>query len=383
MGVGRRPAPANPRCDRKTGRSPTGRLERNVVTLAHETTSAPEQAPPRYSVIIVNFNAGARLARCLDCLAAQSFRDFEIIVFDNNSRDQSIAQARERAPEARFILNPDNIGFAAANNRAAEVAAGQWLVFLNPDAYAEAEWIAALDAATYSYPGVDAFGSTQINADDPSVIDGAGDVLHILGIPYRGHFGWSTNKMPPEGECFAPCGAAAMYKKAAFDALGGFDERFFCYSEDVDLGFRLRLAGGRTVQLRNARVLHEGSGVTGRHSDFTIYHGHRNRIWMTYKNMPGLFYWPLWPLRRLADLYLLARSFSVGINKPYLKALRDGYGGLPALREDRLRLQRARRARLFDLAGAFAWSLFKVSRRQAKITPFRREASSSIAPNDD
>ncbi|HBS33707.1 MAG TPA: glycosyltransferase family 2 protein, partial [Parvularcula sp.] len=145
--------------------------------------------------------------------------------------------------------------------------------------------------------------------------------------------------LPGDGECFAPCAAAAMYRARVFADLGGFEERFFCYGEDVDLGFRLRLAGGRAVQVRAARVLHEGSGVSGRYSDFTVYHGNRNRIWMTYRNMPALLYWPLVPLRLLADAYLCLRAFTVGTGRAYARAVLDGYGGLPALANDRRRLQ--------------------------------------------
>lgn len=326
---------------------------------------------PKFSVIIVNYNGGDRLRRCLDRLADQQWRDFETIVIDNASGDDSINLAKASRVPFRLIDAGANLGFAAANNCAIREASGAWLVFLNPDAYAEPDWLAELAAGVERYPGVDAFGSTQINAHDRSLIDGAGDVFHILGVPYRGHFGWPVESLPPEGECFAPCGAAAVYRKSTFESLGGFDERFFCYGEDVDLGFRLRLQGGRAVQLQRARVLHEGSGVTGRHSDFTIYHGHRNRIWTTYKNMPGLLYWSFWPARRLVDLYLLARSYKVGINGAYRRALKDGYGGLKALREDRRRLQKARRARLSDIAAALAWSPTAVSRRQAVIRPVK------------
>jgi GT2 family glycosyltransferase len=323
---------------------------------------------PRLTVIIVNFNSGDRLLRCLDCLERQSFRDFETIVVDNGSADRSIARAAEKFPAVQYDEAGANLGFAAANNRAARSAAGDWMVLLNPDAYAEPSWLAELVAASQRYPWADAFGSTQIDARDPTKIDGAGDVMHISGIAYRGHFGWPIESLPPEGECFSPCAAAAMYRKSVFVELGGFDERFFCYGEDVDLGFRLRLAGARSVQLRNARVLHEGSGVTGRHSDFSIYHGHRNRIWLSGKNLPGLIFWGMLPLRVFADASLLIRFALVrrGV-RPYLKALRDGYLRLAELRTERAARSRGVEVSSVDIARMLTWSPVKLARRQADL----------------
>lgn len=326
---------------------------------------------PAISVIIVNYNSGQRLQRCVERLERQTFRDFEILVFDNASSDGSLERAGAVLAGATVVKSKENLGFALANNRAAKLAKGVWLAFLNPDAYAERDWLEKLHEGVLRYPFADAFGSTQLNADNPDELDGAGDVFHVLGIPYRGHFGWPTAKLPREGECFAPCAAAAMYRAETFNRLGGFDERFFCYGEDIDLGFRLRLSGGRAVQLSGARVLHEGSGVTGRYSDFTVYHGNRNRIWTTYKNMPAALYWPLAPLRLAADLYLCLRAFSVGRGRVYLRAVLDGYGGLPRFAADRRRLQKGRKVSAAAIAGCLVWSPFKLTRREARLTPIQ------------
>ena len=328
------------------------------------------------TVIIVNFNSGPRILRCLDHLAAQSFTDFDVIVIDNASSDDSRFLAGAHPLRPTIIDAGGNLGFAAANNRAARHTNSRWLAFLNPDAYAAPNWLDRLVDATVRHPWASAFGSAQYDAANPKVIDGAGDVFHMLGIPYRGHFGWPAEEMPPEGECFAPCAAAALYRKDVFDELGGFEERFFCYVEDVDLGFRLRLAGGRCVQVADAKVFHEGSGISGRVSEFTVYHGHRNRIWTTYRCMPGIIYWPMFPLRLAADLYLLARSLSSGTFRPYWRALRDGYGGLSEWRRVRRELQQNRRVDGMTIARMLEWSPLKISRRQASL---RRIAATSKA----
>ena len=321
---------------------------------------------PQITVIIVNYNSGTRLAACLAHLRAQSFRGFEIIVIDNASTDRSADVARGAAGVI-LIDAGANLGFAAANNLAATRAEGEWLAFLNPDAYAAPDWLEQLLAATARWPQADAFGSTQIDALDPSRLDGAGDVFHGFGVAYRGHVGWPVETLPPEGECFAPCGAAAFYRKSVFDRLGGFDERFFCYSEDVDLGFRLRLAGGMAVQAAKAVVRHEGSGITGRHSDFTVYHGHRNRVWTYVLNMPLLLHAVTLPFHLIVNLYLLARFTISGGAGAYLRAMRDAAKGLPEIWPQRRVRQRARIATLRDIARALTWSPLKVMRKQADI----------------
>lgn len=333
----------------------------------------------RLSVIIVNYNSGGRLARCLAHLARQTVRDFETIVVDNGSTDGSVERAQGGGFAVEYDLAGTNLGFAAANNRAAKRARGEWLAFLNPDAYAEPDWLEQLLAGGERYPWAAAFGSTQLNADDPRKIDGAGDVFHVAGIAYRGAFGWPVEKLPPEGECFSPCAAAAMYRRSDFERLGGFDERFFCYGEDVDLGFRLRLAGGRAVQLRDARVRHEGSGVAGRHSAFTVYHGHRNRIWLARKNMPDAIYWGGMPFRAVGDVCVLARMALIGRLGPYLRALRDGYFGGGAVRADARDARRARRIGVVALASGFAWSPIALVRRSPMVKPLDGRAASNRA----
>ncbi len=324
---------------------------------------------PRLSVIIVNYNSGGRLARCLVHLSRQTFKDFETLIVDNGSSDGSAESALTAGAGADIDRAGANLGFAAANNRAAKRAAGDFLVFLNPDAYADPDWLEQLVAAAGRYPWADAFGSTQLNAADPSIIDGAGDVYHAAGIAYRGAFGWPVDRLPPEGECFSPCAAAAMYRRSAFEKLGGFDERFFCYGEDVDLGFRLRLAGGRAVQVRDARVLHEGSGVAGRHSAFTVYHGHRNRIWLAYKNLPAILFWTGLPARLVADVALFARSCAGGYAASYLKALSHGYFGAHRLSAARGEIQKGRRLSTAALARAMTWSPAKLAARAPDIRP--------------
>lgn len=319
------------------------------------------------SIIIVNYNSGDRLRKCLAALAAQTYRDFEIIVVDNNSTDNSLNVEAPEGVDFKILPMVQNVGFAAANNRAAEQANGDWLAFLNPDAYATPDWLEAFVAGRERHPGVDAFGSLQLNANDPSRIDGAGDAYFAAGISYRGHFNRRAETAPPEGECFAPCAAAAFYRKEIFEELGGFEESFFCYSEDVDLAFRLRLVGGRCVQLRDAIVHHEGSGITEQLGGFAVYHGHRNRLWTYFRNMPLRLLVLTLPAQIAVSLILVPIFVLRGCGGTYLRAVGDALAAIPGMAPDRAHIQATRRVSISALATSMTWSPIMFLKRHADI----------------
>lgn len=321
----------------------------------------------RVSVIIVNYNSAHRLRKCLDCLAGQTWSDFETIIVDNNSDDGSLEAARTHAIAPKILALDENVGFAEGNNKAVALATGEWLGFLNPDAYADPAWLATLVQATEQYPEIAAFGSTQLDATNPQIIDGAGDVCHAAGIAYRGHFGWPRKLLPTRGSCFSPCAAAALYRRDVFEKLNGFDQRFFCYGEDVDLGFRLRLSGGEIGQVAKAVVHHEGSGVTGRHSDFSIYYGTRNRIWLFYKNLPMLLYLGLMPVHLIFNILMLVRAGAGGTGGAFWRGMIDGYKRLSEFNADRRDLQSTRKLSVWQIAQLMTWSPLKLMRRQADL----------------
>lgn len=337
---------------------------------------------PLVSILIVNFNAGERLAKCMAHLARQSVSNFEIIIIDNGSTDDSLQSVRPD-DHIRVLRAGENLGFAAANNLGAREAHGQWLALLNPDAYPNEDWLERMLEAARQFPQFSAFGSLQLIHDDPARIDGAGDALHALGVAFRGHYGERREHAPPSGEAFAPCAAAALYRRDVFLALGGFDEFFFCYGEDVDFGFRLRLAGGAAMQVHDAIVRHEGSGISGKTSEFTVYHGNRNRIWLVAKSMPAILFWTLAPVRLALDLYLLARWTSLGQGGVYARALRDGYGGAMRVRNAARPARRARRATLIDIVRIMTWSPLALSTRRAKILPIKKQAREEPAFNSN
>lgn len=329
---------------------------------------------PRFSIIIVNYNAGALLQAAVDSLAAQTRQDFELIVIDNASEDGS-AQALDvsKLASAQVVCNDDNLGFAAANNQAARLASAPWLVLLNPDAYAEPDWLETLDLAARRFPQYQMFTSAQIDATNPALMDGAGDAYHLFGFPWRGGYGRTIEEMPETGLCFSGCGAGVMVRRDLFLELGGFDERFFCYCEDVDFGYRAQLAGQDCVFVREAVIYHHGSAVSGPSSPFTIYHGTRNRLWTYCKNTPPLLLLLTLPGHITISVYLLVRSASIGRFEATAKGMKDGVAGALRLRRGQQWSPPSRQIPLFELARRMAWSPFRMRARKPHLRPLPRE----------
>jgi GT2 family glycosyltransferase len=312
-------------------------------------------------VVIVNYNAGAFLRTCVDALAVQTFRDFEAVVVDNASTDGSADALSLPDPRFTLIRNERNLGFAAASNIGASGCRAPWIATLNPDTVAEHTWLEEMHRGVERHPGVCMLGATLVAAADPSVVDGFGDALSIAGIPWRGGCGQAVASLPhADMEVFSPCAAAALYARESFESVGGFDESFFCYVEDVDLGFRLRLAGERCMQLRNAIVRHHGSAITGETSDFTLFHSYRNRLWLIWKDMPLLLLFIAVPLNLLCSAFIMHRLARTGTPiRPCLKGLLAGLGDLAIIKR-RHKVQAGRRITTFAVSRVLVWNLYRL-----------------------
>ncbi|MCF6355844.1 MAG: glycosyltransferase family 2 protein [Candidatus Polarisedimenticolaceae bacterium] len=300
-------------------------------------------ASPSVSVIIVNWNSGEHLANCLNHLALQSVRPEHIWVVDNASSDGSVAEIK--AQDNLSVLAMDiNLGFAEGNNCALSLCTTEYVALLNPDAFPEPDWLEKLLAAVVLHPDAAAFGSRQLCANRPELLDGMGDVYHISGLVWRdGHGQQASTVSSTPCEIFSPCAAAALYQREALLEVGGFDKNYFCYVEDVDLGFRLRLAGYKAMVVPDAVVRHVGSATTGgQHSDFSVYHGHRNLVWTYVKNMPGFLFWVFLPfhlLLNVVSLFLFSAKGQAGV---IFRAKWDAIRGIPLMWRKRRAIQAGR-----------------------------------------
>jgi GT2 family glycosyltransferase len=297
-------------------------------------------AIPAVTVIVVNWNSGSLLNECLLRLTRQTLLPARILVMDNGSTDGS-ALCAQTAPGVTLRMLGRNLGFAAANNQALDECDTNLVALLNPDAFPEPDWLLRLVAAAAAHPDIAAFGSRQMMYGFASTLDGIGDVYHISGRVWRkGHGSMQLAANHIADKIFSPCAGAALYRRDALVKVGGFDEDYFCYIEDIDLGFRLQLAGYSCLYVPDAVVHHIGSASSGgQHSDFSVYHGHRNLVWTFVKNMPGLLFWLLLPLHVLLNLGTLVLFTGNGRGRVIWQAKRDAIRGLPKMWKKRTQIQ--------------------------------------------
>lgn len=330
-----------------------------------------EAAPPAVTVVVVNYNSGEYLRGCLASLKQQTFTDFEVIVVDNASTDDSLARAGEGQDRLTVLKQDRNLGFAAGNNVGARAGRGRWLALLNPDAVAEPGWLAAMLAAVEARPSHRLVACLQYNLADATRLDGAGDCYLAYGFAWRGGFGHPSSEAPEAGECFAPCGAAALYPRELFLEAGGFEESYFCYHEDVDLGFRVRLMGERCQFVPGAVVRHAGSAISGRTSDFSVFHGMRNGVWTYVRNMPGALLVLTLPVWFVGSIALVLRGAVRGVFAPTVKGYAAAFGGLGQALAARKRMRPQRCASLAAIMSALTWNPFRYLGRGIDVRPFR------------
>jgi N-acetylglucosaminyl-diphospho-decaprenol L-rhamnosyltransferase len=306
---------------------------------------------PLVSVVIPTYQRAGLLRACLLALQAQTLGGHETIVVDNASSDGTCELVRRQFPEVRLVELQANVGFGAAVNAGARAAAGEYLAFLNNDALPRPDWLAELVACAQRHPEAAAIASKILRRAEPSMIDGAGDCLTLALKAYRRGLGERDGgRYSEEEQVFAVSGTACLWRTDAFHGLGGFDESYFAYYEDVDLGFRSRLAGYTCWFAPRAVVLHDSAGTSRSDwSTFESFHAVRNRWLMIAKDAPAR--WLALNLHRilLAELMSLTRALIRGEVSLVLRAYVDVIRSRPRLREQRAQVQKAARASYRDL----------------------------------
>jgi len=255
--------------------------------------TGPNQVHPAVTVVVPTLAADETLAQCLDSLEQQTFTDFEIVVVDNSGRN--LVQPRDRV---RVIANDRNVGFGAAINQAFRASNAPFLAVLNDDATAHPRWLEALLAAVEERPEVGlcasqvrmagTLGNVLRSGDDNGAVrlDSAGMLLCGDGSSkQRGHLE-SPESYARLQEALLPSGAAAFYRREMLDEIGLFDESFFLYCEDTDLGLRARWAAWECLYVPDAIVEHRYSHSAGKASGLKAYYVERNRLFLAVKNFP-------------------------------------------------------------------------------------------------
>ena len=317
---------------------------------------------PLFSILIVAYRSEAFLDSCVHRILEQDHHDYEVILH-NNGCDSSSVNSED--PRLRWIGAGENIGFAAGNNRAAEVATGEWLVLINPDAFMRNGFLKAVSTAIASFPEVNRFAPLQIDAADSDRLDGFGDAVTWFGFPYRREYGSPTTDLIPETlDVFGPCGAAFVIRRDLYEALGGFDEDFFCYCEDADLNLRANLMGELCVTVPDAVIDHIGSATHSVRSDFAVKHGYRNRFWMYVKGFPLILLLLSLPVHLILSWVMGLKDVLTGQGLPVLEAMSEAGAGLGRMLVKRRQIQRQIRFGSLRLARYLTWNPFKILNRR-------------------
>ncbi|MDX6697500.1 MAG: hypothetical protein QOE65_897 [Solirubrobacteraceae bacterium] len=283
------------------------------------------------ALVIPNHNGRRWIAGCLESVRAQTRAPDDVLVVDNGSTDGSDDLA-EALPGVRVLRLGRNVGFAAAANRGLAEVSAQAVGLVNTDVVLAPDWLErACDALG---EGVASVATKMVDLEDPGVVYDAGDVLRRDGVcEQRGRFGPDDGRWDAPGEVFAACAGAALYRRAAVRAVGGFDERFFLYLEDVDLGLRLRLAGWACRWEPRAVARHAGQGSAGPRSP--AHWAQRNTLLLGAKAFPARWAGPFlyrqaaWAWHAARERRLLA----------HLRATAAALPALPAMLRERRRLR--------------------------------------------
>ncbi len=259
--------------------------------------------------MIPTLSADRRLAECLDGLERQTHRGFEVVIVDNSGAGR--VRAGEAAGRGAKIIEPGrNLGFGAAINLAFHQSQAPYLAALNDDAVPRPGWVAAMLAAAEARPDAGMFAS-QVRFFGEEHLDSAGMVIARDGSSkQRGHL-FPVAEFDREEEVLLPSASAAVYRRSMLDAIGLFDEDFFLYCEDTDLGLRARWAGWKCIYVPEAVVDHHYSHSAGRASRLKAYYVERNRLFVVAKNFPARMLWEV-PLATLTRYWWHMRSIALG-----------------------------------------------------------------------
>ena len=306
------------------------------------------EGAPRLTVAILSYDGRHLLEVILPSLAGQRYRDFEVVVVDNGSRDDTVQWLAQTWPQVQVISLPENVGVTAALNVCAHAGDGELLALFNNDIELDPECLGELVGALEAHPQAGWASGKLRDFTQRELLDGTGDVFTWAATAgRRGHGELDRGQYDVPGEVFGACGGAALYRRSVLELVGDFDEDFFAFYEDVDWNLRAQLAGFSCRYVPSALAYHMGSATIGRGlSDFTRYHLWRNRLWIIVKDLPlGAIvrHSPQLLLGQLENLAMALRARKLDV---WLRVWRDALLGLPRMLRKRRRVQASRQITL-------------------------------------
>lgn len=280
----------------------------------------------KVTIVIPNYNGKRFLKDCLSSLERQTSKDFDTLVIDNASQDDSVEYIRTNYPWVRVAVMKRNLGFSGGVNVGIGMCTTPYVLLLNNDTKAFPRMVEELIKTMESSDDIFSVSCRMIQFHNHDRMDDAGDLYTCLGWAFQRGVGLPVKSYEKEADVFSACAGAAMYRRYLFERIGTFDENHFAYLEDLDLGYRARIRGYRNVYCPKAKVYHVGSGTSGsRYNSFKVKLSARNSVYVNYKNMPL----PQLLLNALPLTvgYVVKWQFfrKIGFGKDYIEGLREGF----------------------------------------------------------
>jgi GT2 family glycosyltransferase len=298
----------------------------------------------RVAVVVPSWNGREQLDEVLESLEAQRYRDFETIVVDNGSSDDSVPYLADRWPEVRVVALERNRGFAAAVNVGIEASDAEFVALVNNDVELEPGWLETVVDALDRHPTAGSVASKLLDWSRRNVLDGAGDLVGWDGYCVRrGKGERDRGQYDRSPRVLSACAAAALYRRRALDDVGPFDESFFAYIEDVDWGVRAQLAGWDCIYEPTAVAYHIGGASSSRMSGFELFQCHRNIVSMMVKDFPASVLIASVPWALVRRLGSLVKAAMRGEARLLLSAWTAAAGQLPVSLRSRRTIQSRRR----------------------------------------
>lgn len=295
---------------------------------------------PFTSVIIVNFNGKADLEECLPSVLRQNYSNFEVILVDNSSNDDSVVFVRRNYPSIKIIQNNKNYGYAKGNNIASQATSGKYIVVLNPDTVVEENWLSELVRVMEENPRAGACQPKILLYDQPDTINTDGNMINFLG------FGWAGNhkiKDLHENEVknvAYPSGCSVILRKSTLDKVGLFDEYLFMYHDDLDLGIRMRLIGYDILCNPKSVVYHKYTFMTNKHKFYFL---ERNRWVILIKTYEKRTLLVFLPALLFMECGLLAISIKDRWFHEKISSYKDLFSNLSLIKSKREIIQKGRK----------------------------------------
>ncbi len=328
---------------------------------------------PKLSIVLPNLNGAGWLHDSIQSLYEQTEQNFELIIVDNGSSDDSLLDARKAAQKENCTLieNTENLGFSKAVNQGIAAAKAPYVLLFNNDAFAKPDMTTQLlhtmeqDARIFSAQSLMIRHLEQEKADD------CGDFVTLFGWAYKRGDGLSPARYPKSQRIFSSCGGAAMYRRSLLLELGGFEELFFAYLEDVDISWRANNHGYRCVYEPAAVCTHicgattRGKTKGSQYNDFKSLQSGRNSLLLPLKNLPLPFLLLNLPFLVFGYVVKLLVFSLRGFGKPFRRGYKEALQLLSVLPKTKFRLRYLSAylwVQLSLLCGCFGYAQYRLLR---------------------